>query len=171
MTNDDGHPSATTGRLRDALSALGVHGLEHHLGSDDPVFLLGALLAVTETQAGQLDRTELPKAFEGFLQVLLALAGNDPRGAARGWAVVLGDRLSRTAVELYAAVDGGARVVTKVAGPAMLVASSLLNLVNHAEVDQETLSKTIGMAERNLSMACSNLGEMRKTLRQQGFQL
>lgn len=168
MTDDD-RPLATTEQLRGALAALGFADLDDHPGCDDPVFLLGALLAVAETHSRELERTELPRAAEGFLAVMMAYAGGDVHGAARGWAVVLNDRLNRTAVELYEAVDGEGRMFTDVAGPAMLVAGNLLNLVNRTEIDQDTLVKTIGGADHNLKTARKNLGALRETLRRQGF--
>jgi len=68
-------------------------------------------------------------------------------------------------------VDGGGRAFTNVAGPAMLVAANLLNLMNRSQIDQETLAKTIETADRNLKLARKNLGEMREELRRQGLKL
>ncbi|MEU8516357.1 hypothetical protein AB0C76_32960 [Kitasatospora sp. NPDC048722] len=170
MTHDDDR-LPTVEQLRTALAALGFSNLGDHPGGSDRVFLLGALLAMAETHSRKLERTELDKAAEGFLSVLIAYAGGDPRGAARGWAVVLGDRINRTAVELHEAVDGEGRMFTDVAGPAMLVASNLLNLLNRSEIDQETVTSTIAYADQNLKAARKNLGEMREQLRRQGFKL
>lgn len=102
---------------------------------------------------------------------LIAVAGDDPRHAARAWSLLLRDRLSRTAVELHEATKGSGRMFIDVAGPALLVAANLLNVLNQQALTQEQLRETIEAADGNLTTARSNLGLLRERLRREGFDL
>jgi hypothetical protein len=163
-------PFADAGRMRAALEALGLGRPD--LEDKDPAFLIGALLAFAEAAAwNDLDRGELPVAHEGYMSVLLALAGNDLEGAARGWSVVLNDRLNRTALELQEATEGNGRVFVEVAGPAMLVAANLLNVLNHSALTADMVQEMIKTADGNLKTARRNLGHLRDFLTREGFSL
>lgn len=156
-------------QARAALQALGLSGLSEDAGR---AFLLGALLALVESAAWQdLDRSELPVAHEGYMSTLVALSGDDLQAAARVWVSVLNDRLNRTAVELNEATEGNGRMFVDVAGPAMLVAANLMALLNHSDLSEDRMRETIAMADGNLKMARRNLGQLRDTLRSQGFKL
>ncbi|MGK4585194.1 hypothetical protein ACSMTC_35165 [Kitasatospora sp. HPMI-4] len=171
MATNDALPLFPADRYREALSALGVRGLEEQPVGGDPVFLLGVLLALTETHVGRLERIDLLKVFEGFMSALMAFSGDDPHKAAQCWAVVLGNRINRTSVELHTGVAGEGKLFTDVADPAMLVAADLLSLVNRSRIDQETLARTLTVIEDNLSAARRKLETMREALREQGFDL
>ncbi len=163
-------PFLSEEQLRHAVKALGI--TDESDTSRSRAYLLGALLALVETACyHDLDRVDLPVAHDGYLGALLALSGEDPQACARAWALVLNDRLNRTAVDLNDATDGSGRMFIEVAGPAMLAAANLLNVLNHTGLTEQVMRDTIAYADGNLKTARRNLGQLRETLRRQGFQL
>ncbi len=155
-----------------ALEALGFSQNQEDTEKRSREFLIGSLLAAIEGAAWQdIDRADLHQVHEGYMKMLLALAGNTPLEAARAWVLLLNDRLNRTAVELHEAAEGDGRMFVDVAGPAMLVASNLMQALNHDEITEPMMQETISTAEGNLKKARGAIGEVKQTLRKQGFQL
>lgn len=155
-----------------ALEALGITRNPDDTQKHSVEFLIGSLLALTEAAAWQdIDRPALPVVQDGYASVLALLAGHDPRETARAWVLILNDRLNRTALELREATEGEGRIFVDVAGPAMLVASNMMNVLNTSTVDQKTLQQTIATAERNLASAHKAFDALKEALRGQGFQI
>jgi hypothetical protein len=137
-----------------ALEALGFqrdpadtekHGLPFHVG---------ALLATAEAAAWQdINRMDLAELHEGYLLMLMHLTGQNPRETARAWVLLIQDRLNRTGIELNEATEGEGRMFVEVAGPAMFVASNLMNVLNNTEVSGDTMRATIRQVETELKKA------------------
>lgn len=158
----------TTEQASSALAELGHASVcERGDGIPTDAYLLGALLAAVEAACQDLRLSRLRDVGTGYLAMLLELAGHDGQAAARWWAVMLNDRLNRTALELPEALAVHDRMFVEVAGPAMLVAANLLNVINHADRTPELLDRTITTASNNLEAARSNFDLLRDALRRQ----
>ncbi|GAA4209162.1 hypothetical protein GCM10022252_75270 [Streptosporangium oxazolinicum] len=163
-------PTITADQAIAALAALGVSQADD-AEKPSTAFLVGSLLALVEGAFWQdLNRSDLLDAHVGYMAVVSALASSE-EGAARGWAVLLNDRINRTAIEVQEATEGNGRAFIEVAGPAMLVAANLLNVLNHHALTQELMAETIATADHNLKVARRNLGALRGSLRGDGFDL
>jgi hypothetical protein len=164
-------PWRDAGKLRAALMALGFPADDGEFKDASAAMLLGALLALVEIgtkETAAPDRTRLPEIDHGYMEVILE-AEPDPHGAAARWMGLLVDRLNRTGVELHEATEG-ARQVVDIAGPMLLSAANLLNLVN-TEISQDLAKNALDIADGNLKRARANVGEMRRDLRRMGFQV
>ena len=168
------------GRLVDdeqLLAALGALGLREVRSTDPqaPVeygFLLGALLALTEyfVAAAPLVGADRTVVRGGYRWALDQLAHHDTPTAARTWALLLQDRLNRTADELQTVGATGQSLVA-VAGPAALAGANVLSLLHHTAASPSLVATSVGTAEANLATAAGALDRLRAELRSAGFEL
>lgn len=170
-TPDNTAPMLNAQQLRAALQTLGAQ--EPHPDDDtagnEAVYLLGVLLALVETAFYRdIDRADLMAANDGYTAMLSGLSGHDPQVIRRGWALLLQDRLNRTALALGEATDEG-EMLTGVIGPSMLVAANMLNVVNQRDMAPDMVTNVFNTADRNLQIAHRTLGEVRAVFRANGF--
>jgi hypothetical protein len=152
-------------RLRDALSALGLHDVH----SADPgrqvtrAVLAGALLALAELAADQADPAELTEGHRWALDTIL----RDELAAQRWSARLARERLHRTADTLpRPGVDE--LPLTDVAGPAILAAANILVLL-HQSPPPSLVNQAVDAAGANLRSATQSLFSLRAALARAGY--
>lgn len=162
----------STEHLQIALGALGLKRNPLDTNEYPAAFLLGSLSAVVESLThNHVGPGDVHLVHEGYMQVLAATSA-DEVAAARSWMVLLGDRMNRTSFELQIATEGDAsRLFADVIGPAMLIAANLVNAMNRGELDQDVITKTVAMTERNLTAVTDGFDRLKKSLREFGFEL
>ncbi|MEU6932803.1 hypothetical protein AB0A05_27015 [Streptomyces sp. NPDC046374] len=160
-------------QLLAALDALGYTArpapLTENAPDKDVSYLAGSLLAVAETLLYELGYDAMPAVSAGFMDMMAALAGGDPEGTARGWAVAVQSRLNRTGIEMANIIDGEGKAFTNVSGPALLAAASVLNMVNMSQLDQRTVKESVAHVDHNLAKSRENLDQLRRDLKGLGF--
>ncbi|GAA2613019.1 hypothetical protein SMC26_14350 [Actinomadura fulvescens] len=170
MTSDKtAKPDLTAEQCLAMLDIIGARSPD--AGTRRPSFLMGILLCFLENGLHGLDRTELRLAAAGYADAVVELTGGQPAQARRGWAVLINARLNRTAIELQEATEGTGSIFVDVAGPAMLVASNLMNVLNHRTLTEEEIRATVATAEGNLQTLHRNFDLLKDTLRDRGVQL
>lgn len=162
----------TAERLKNALTALGIpeRDIADSPSANEPAYLLGILLALVETTLNRVDRAELLAMNNGFMDALSGFANGNPQLARQGWALLLQERINRTALTLGEAIDDGeGKMLEGVMGPSMLIAANMLAVVNRRNMDPELVAKAFNTAENNLETARQNLSKVRAIFRERAF--
>ncbi|GAA3087442.1 hypothetical protein GCM10017600_68950 [Streptosporangium carneum] len=103
-----------------------------------------------------------------YMDMLVGLGGGDPQQVRRGWALLLQERINRTALTLREATDEG-EILVGVIGPSMLVAANMLNVVNRRNMVPDMVAQVFDTAERNLEAVHNTLSEVREIFRERAF--